>query len=45
MIGNKIAEKIRKPKSALEINLRNVEEVLIPSGKRQEILNELRKAL
>ena len=36
--GNKIADGIVKP-------LRNVEEIVIPPEKRQEILNELRQVL
>ena len=45
MIGNKIAEKIVKPKSAPGVNSKNVEEVLIPSEEKQKILNELRQVL
>ena len=45
LIGNKIAEKIVKPKPVPDENSRNVEEIVIPPEKRQEILNELRQAL
>ena len=36
LIGNKIAEKIGKPKSVPDENSRNVEEVVIPPEKRQD---------
>ena len=44
-IGNKIAEKIVKPKSVSDENLRNIEEMIIPPQKRKEILNKLRQVL
>ena len=43
--GNKIADKIVKPKYILDENPRNVEEIIIPTGKREEILNKLRHVL
>ena len=45
LIGNKIAEKIVKPKLVPDVNIRNVEQIVIPPEKRQEMLNELRHAL
>ena len=36
-MGNKIAEKIVKPKHVTDENLRNVEEIIIPPGKRKNI--------
>ena len=42
-IGNKIGAKIVKPKSAIEENFRNVEEIVITPEERQEILNKLRQ--
>ena len=44
-IGNKIADKIVKQKAALIENLKDVEEIIIPPEKREEILNELRQVL
>ena len=44
-IGNKIADKIAKPKHVTDENPRNVEEIIIPPEKTEEILNELRQAL
>ena len=43
-IGNKIVDKIVKSKHITDENPRNVEEIIIPSEKR-EILNKLRQAL
>ena len=43
-IGNKIADKIVKPKPVSEPNSRNVE-IIIPPEKTEEILHELRQAL
>ena len=43
--GNKIADKIGKPKPVPDKNLRNVEQIIIPPEKRKEILNELRQVL
>ena len=43
--GNKIADKIAKPKHVIDENPRNVEEIIIPPEKTEEILNELRQAL
>ena len=45
LTGNKIADKIVKLKPVLDANLRNVEEIVIPPEKTQEILNELRQVL
>ena len=44
-IGNKIAEKILKTKDVIDENPRNVEEIMIPPGRRGEILNKLRQVL
>ena len=44
-LGNKIANKIVKQKPVTDENSRNVEEIIIPPEKREEILNELRKIL
>ena len=44
-IGNKIANKIEKPKLLPDENSRNVEEVIIPPEQREKILNELRQVL
>ena len=43
-IGVKIADKI-VPKHVIDENPRNVEEIIIPPEKREEILNELRQIL
>ena len=45
LIGNKVPEKILKPKPVLIVNSRNVEEIVIPLGKRQKILNNLKQML
>ena len=45
LIGNKISEKIGKPKPVPSENSRNIEEFVIPTQKRQEILNKLRQTL
>ena len=42
---NKIANKITKPKPMSDINLRSIEEIVIPSKKREEILSEWRQIL
>ena len=42
-IGNKIADKIVKPKPLPAGNWKNVEEIVVPPGKREEIFNELRQ--
>ena len=44
-IGNEIAEKTVKRKHGIDENPRNVEEIIIPPEKREEILNELRQVL
>ena len=44
-IGNKIADKIVKQKPVIDENSRNVEKIIIPPVKREEILNELRQVL
>ena len=41
-IGNEIADKIVKLKPVPHANLRNIEEIVIPQEKREEILNKLR---
>ena len=43
--GNKIANKVAKPKHVIDENLRHVEEIIMPPEKREEILNELRQVL
>ena len=45
LIGNRIIDKIVKPKPAPDANLRNAEKIVIPPEKRPEILNKLRQAL
>ena len=40
LIGSKIAEKIVKPKPMSDMNLKNVEEIVIPPKKRQGTLNK-----
>ena len=45
LIGNKIAEKVVKPKAVPTKNSRNVEEIVIQPEKRQEILHKLRQVL
>ena len=42
---NKIPEKIKKLKSAIDESSRNVEQVIISPEEREEILNELRQVL
>ena len=42
-IGNKIVDKTLKPKPVPDVNSINVEEIVIPPEKREEILNELEK--
>ena len=42
LIGKKIAEKIVKTKPVPDRNLRNVEQIVLSTEKRQEILNKLR---
>ena len=44
-IGNKIAAKIVKPKHVTDESPRNVQEIIIPSEKREKILNKLRQVL
>ena len=39
LIRNKVDEKIVKPKSRPDVNSRYVEEIVIPTEKRKEILN------
>ena len=43
--GNKIIDKIVKPKPMSDISSRNVEDVVIPPEQRKIILNESRQAL
>ena len=45
LTGNKIAEKKVKPKPVPDNNSRNVEEVIPPQQRRQEILNKLMQVL
>ena len=45
LVGNKIAEKIVKPKPVSEANPSNVEEIIISPEEREEILNTLGKVL
>ena len=45
VIGNKIADKIEKPKPVIDENLRHVEEIVILPQKREKILNELTQVL
>ena len=45
LIGNKIADKIAKPKPVSDENLRDAEEIIIPPEKREEVLNKLKKLL
>ena len=45
LLGNKIADKILKPKPVPDAKSRNVEEIVVPPEKRQKILNELRQVL
>ena len=42
---NKIPDEIAKPKPMSYENSRNVEVIIIPSEKREEILNEFRQVL
>ena len=44
-MGNKIAKKIVEPKLLPDGNPRNVEEIVIPPEKIQEILHKLRHVL
>ena len=44
-IGNKIANKIVKPKTIPDENSRNVKELIIQPEQRKEMLNELRQVL
>ena len=44
-IENKIANKIVKSQSVIDENSRNIEEIIIPLEKRQEILGKLRQLL
>ena len=41
-MGNKIADRIAKPKHTSDENLRDVEEIIIPPEKRKKKLNELK---
>ena len=41
--GSEIADKIVKAKPAIDENSKNIEEVIIPPEKREEILNALRQ--
>ena len=44
-LGKKVAEKIVKTKHLIDENPRNIEEIIILSEKRKEILNESRQVL
>ena len=44
-IGNKIADKIVKPKPVLDLISRNAKKIITPSEKRGEILSKLRQVL
>ena len=44
-IGNKIPDKIVKQKAVIDENSRNIEEIIVPPEKREEILNELGQLL
>ena len=44
-IGNKYADKIVKPKHLIHKNSWNAEEIIIPTEKREKILNKLRQLL
>ena len=44
-IENKIADKIVKTKPMLDENSRNVEEIIIPPDKREEIIKKFRRVL
>ena len=43
--GKKAADKIVKPEPVPDKNSKNVEEIIIPPEKREEVLNELRQEL
>ena len=45
LMGNKIAKKIVKPKFVPDGNPRNVEEIVLPPEKIQEVLHKLRHVL
>ena len=45
LIGNKIAEKIVKPKLLPDVNSGNIEEIVTLTEKKQKILKELRQVL
>ena len=45
LMGNNIVEEIVKTKPAIDKNTKKVQEIVIPPGKRQETLNELRQVL
>ena len=44
-VGNKIADKTVKPKHIIDENPRNIEEIIVSPGRREEILKELRQVL
>ena len=44
-LGNKITVKILKPEHVIDENPGNVEEIIIPPEKREELLNKLRQVL
>lgn len=45
LIGNRFTEETFKQKPALDVNSRNIEEIVVLPKKRKEILNELRQEL
>ena len=45
LIGNRVVDKIVKPKPVPDAKLRNAEKIVIPPEKRQEILKKLRQVL
>ena len=44
-LRKKITDKIVKLKSVTDENSRNIDEIILPPKKREDILNELRKVL
>ena len=44
-LGNKIANKIVKPKHVTDENLKIVEKITVPPEKRKEILHQLRQVI
>ena len=44
-IGRKIVDKIVKPKHIIDKNLRNVEEIIIPSEKRRKNIKQIKRSI